>query len=229
MRNLYTTKTVNKFTEALFEAQQEIRDGKDIHVSISDGNRKMGRVASVSLLPYVTCPARALSSCAGDCYAARDCIMYSNVLKAWARNTALMALAPVRYWKEVTKAMASVRWFRFHVGGDIPNFEYFCNMVDACIANEHCEVLCFTKRYEAVNKYIEKYGDLPKNLHIMFSGWQGLKPINPNNLPETNVLFPDMDLPDDWLMCGGNCSDCGCRGVGCWQAQKGQTIAFKEH
>lgn len=217
-----------KFIEALRIAIDAL-SSEDRHVAISKGNRKMGPVASVSLMPWLTCPKRAMETCAGDCYAARDANMYPSTLASYANNTALALHAPVRYWKEVTEAMKMVRFFRFHVSGDIPNYEYFCNMVDACIVNEHTEVLCFTKNYEVVNKYIDNYGDLPKNLHMMFSGWKGLEPINPHHLPETNVIFPDMELPDNWLMCGGNCSKCGCAGVGCWQAKAGQTIAFKEH
>lgn len=228
-RNLYNESVITKFVDAVAIAVERFCAGEDMHVSISRGNRKMGAVASVSLVPYVTCPARALKTCAGDCYAARDCNMYKETLEAYARNTVLMRHAPHRYWKEVREAVATVRFFRFHVGGDIPRYDYFVNMVDTAIMYPHTEILCFTKRYEVVNKYIDTFGPLPKNLHIMFSGWAGLKPINPHNLPETNVLFPDEVLPDNWLMCGGNCSNCGCLGVGCWQAKAGDVIAFKEH
>lgn len=229
MANYYNEKILAKFNTALAAAKKDVMNGNVNSVSISGKNQKMGAVASVSTLPFITCPARCKGTCGGDCYAAKLANLRPSVLRSYANNTALAMLRSGKYWQDVNRAMCGVRFFRFHVSGDIMNAEYFANMVDACIANPHCETLVFTKRYEIVNAYIKTFGDLPANLHILFSGWENLNPVNPYNLPETNVYSRGEEPRETWLLCGGNCFECGCRGVGCWQARKGDVIAFQKH
>ena len=89
--------------------------------------------------------------------------------------------------------------------------------------------LCFTKRYEIINEWIMRNKKLPQNLKLLFSGWTNLKPVNPYNLPETNVYNNDSEFDPEWIPCGGNCLDCAVNGTGCWNATNGQTIAFKIH
>lgn len=228
MKNYYNEKILAKFNEALKEAKKEVMENKNISVTISNGNSKMGAVASVSLLPFLTCPARCKETCGAECYAAKIANLYPTVLKSYAKNTALVLYRPLKFWTDVENAVKGVRFFRFHVSGDIINKEYFANIVDIATGNPHCEILLFTKRFEIVNAYIKAFGDLPENLHILFSGWDNLKPVNPFKLPETNV-FGKEGPAENWKVCGGNCFECGCRGVGCWQAKKGDTIAFKKH
>ena len=229
MANYNSKEIRQKFMEALKEAMEEVKSGKVTSVSISKGNVKMGSVPSVSTLPLLTCPAICNGTCAESCYASKIANLRSSVLKSYARNTALLMLKPEFYWMDVKRAMMATRFFRFHVSGDILNKEYFENMVNACEANTHCQVLVFTKRFEIVNAWIKENGDLPENLHILFSGWETMKPINPNKLPETNVYNKNETPDEKWLLCGGNCFECGCRGVGCWQARKGDVIAFRKH
>lgn len=224
-------KAYGKITAAVRTAVDALAAGDPaaLRVSVSQGNTKMGAVASVSLLPFVTCPARCAGTCGKDCYAAKLCNLRPSVLASYARNTAIALRKPDIYWQQVRAAMAASRWFRFHVSGDIPSATYFAEMVRACRENPHCETLVFTKRYEIVNAWMDRHGDLPDNLHILFSGWTNLRPVNPHNLPETTVYGRKETPADDWKLCGGNCMECGCRGVGCWQAQAGDTIAFRLH
>ena len=227
VRNYYTAAVLTKFAAALEDAKKEVREGTVTTVSISRGNVKMGAVASVSLLPFLTCPGRCKGTCAGICYAAKIANLRASVLKSYARNTALYMLRPDLFWQGVRYAIAGARFFRFHVSGDIPTAEYFAEMVQAAADFPHCQMLAFTKRYEIVNAWIDENGELPANLHILFSGWEDMEVNNPHNLPETNVY--DTEPDEAWLLCGGNCFECGCRGVGCWQARKGDIIAFKKH
>ena len=123
------------------------------------------------------------------------------------------------------------RFFRFHVSGDIPTYGYFCQMVKLAWENPHCEILAFTKQYAIVNNYITEHLPLPfpSNLHIIFSEWGNQKPTNPYNLPTAAVIFKGTELNENWKICGGNCAECACRGVGCWELKNGETIAFYEH
>lgn len=223
-----------KLLSALKEAREEITTAKAMGadlsklVSISSGNSKMGKVASVSLLPILSCPSRCDGTCGEKCYARKLALLRPSVLKAYARNTALALSAPLQFFQAVDDAMKSARFFRFHVSGDIPNMEYLALVAYLCNSNPHCEVLMFTKRYELVNEFINE-NTLPKNLHILMSGWTNLDPINPHNLPETTVYAKDADIRPEWTLCGGNCLDCAIHDGGCWAAKSGEVIAFKIH
>ena len=228
-KGYYTEKIINKFTEALKIAVEAVKAGDLRQVSISNGNTKMGTVASVSLLPFLSCPGRCANTCGSACYAAKLANLRPNVLQSYANNQALAMYNPDLFWAQVNVAVMAVRYFRFHVSGDILNADYFRRMMEVARNNSRTEILVFTKRYEVVNAWIDENGELPENVHILFSGWNNLQTINPHNLPETNVFTTEDEVQDNWKICGGNCFECGCRGVGCWQAQKGDVIAFKKH
>lgn len=224
MANYYTEKNITKFTNKLNAHRETIRNGQPVAVSISAANSKMGAVSSVSLLPYITCPFK----CA-ECYAAKLAALRPAVCNAYARNTALAVEDPSAYFAQVRAAAMGVRFFRWHVSGDIINAHYFREMVFIAETLPHTEFLAFTKRYEIVNGFIKDGGAIPGNLHIIFSEWDGIEMPNPYNLPTAAVVRPGCEPADDWKICGGNCFECACRGVGCWQLNKGETIAFKLH
>lgn len=232
VKSFYREEVLEKFRIALEEAKAGVMSGDPyyLRIHVSNGNVKMGDVPSVSTLPFLTCPGICKGTCGIKCYAAKIANLRPSVLKSYAANTALMMLRPDIYWTMLNAMIKAYRYFRFHVSGDITDMKYFDNMVKIARENGHCEILVFTKRYNVVNMWISENGYLPKNLHVLFSGWENLTPENPHNLPETNVIMPEMpEIPDGWKMCGGNCFNCACRGVGCWQAKKGETIAFKLH
>lgn len=222
--------SINKSMQALNEARENLKknDYRGI-AKISNGNAKMGSIPSVSTLPLITCPAVCKSSCGADCYAARDINRKPNVLNSYAYNTALALDNMDLYFSSISIACAMFRFFRWHVSGDIINKKYFCGMVTVANNNPHCEFLAFTKRYNVVNDWIAENGELPKNLHIIFSGWFNLEPVNPYNLPVTNVFDNENPPAENWLVCGGNCTECICRGVGCWQLKKGDVLGIKKH
>lgn len=200
---------------------------KKLIVSISKGNSKMGAIPSVSLPPVITCPKGA--PCAKKCYAAKICRIYPSVKKAYQNNLDILNDNWGDYWDQVRAAAKMTRFFRFHVSGDIPNAGYFKEMVITARKCAGTQFLAFTKQYEIVNNYINICGDLPENLHIIFSEW-GKAPIpNPHNLPTAAVIFKGTTPAENWKICGGNCTSCACQGVGCWELKKGETIAFYEH
>lgn len=219
-------------------------------VKISKGNSKLGAIPSVSLPSIKTCRQCA---CREKCYAQKLERLRPAVRNAYQHNLEVLINEPDTYWREVEASVMMSRFFRFHVSGDIPSAEYFAKMVEVAKRNPHCEILCFTKRYEIVNKYIEdfevlehsklvfpdcmfgKTADkdpaLPKNLHIIFSGWVGLEMANPFSLPEAHVRYRDGSTTarDDAVECGGNCTECALTEGGCWNLQKGQQVVFNEH
>ena len=190
----------------------------------------MGAIPSVSLPPIITCPKNA--PCAKKCYAQKLCRLYPTVRTAYNNNLEILKADPNEYWTQVEQAVKMSRYFRFHVSGDIPSADYFKRMIELADQNPHCEMLAFTKQYDIVNHCMSKHliiPILPPNLHIIFSEWGNAPIPNPHNLPTAAVIFKGTEPLDNWKICGGNCAECACRGVGCWELKKGETIAFYEH
>ena len=197
-------------------------------VKISKGNSKLGAIPSVSLPSIKTCRNCA---CQEKCYAQKLERLRPAVRNAYQHNLEVWIKDPETYWREVEASIMMSRFFRFHVSGDIPSFKYLVNMVDIARRQPHCEILCFTKKYNLVNEFIEQGGELPGNLHMIFSGWVGLEMANPFSLPEAHVRYRDGSTTarDDAIECSGNCTECALTEGGCWNLQKGQQVIFNEH
>ena len=196
-------------------------------ISISSGNTKMGAIRSFSLPPIQTCPKNC--PCAAKCYAAKICRLRPSVRNAYQRNFEALQNDPQSVFEQLDREMKMQRYFRFHVSGDFYNYEYFSSVVELVRQNPSCNVLAFTKQFEIVNEWMEKHGALPQNFKLIFSEWGNMEVNNPNDLPQSAVIFKGTEADHSWKICGGNCFECACRGVGCWVLQSGETIAFYEH
>ena len=200
------------------------------HVSISPGNIKMGSIPSVSLPPLITCNPEACKHCGKKCYAKRMIKWHTSVREAYERNLRILSTDPDKFWREVNAAVAVAGYFRFHVAGDIPSYNYLKDMVSVAKNNLHCQILCFTKRYDYVREYLEK-NTFPDNLHLILSCWRGLEMSNPFNLPEAHVFYRDgyTTASDGAKYCSGNCTECAVEGKNCWILKAGEQIIFREH
>lgn len=202
-------------------------------VSISKGNSKMGSIPSVSLPAVKTC--RHDCECVDKCYAFKLERFRKTVHNAYENNYDILKTQPNTYWREVEASIMTSRFFRFHVSGDIPDGEYFSRMIEIAERNPHCEVLCFTKRFDIVNHKLDEMvlagKFLPANMHVVFSGWRGLEIDNPYDLPEAHVLFRDgvTTARPDAHACEGNCTECAVTTSGCWTLGRGEQVVFKEH
>lgn len=197
-------------------------------LSISKGNSKMGSIQSISLPSVVTCRS---CDCQKKCYARKLERLRPSVAKAYQRNLDVLQSDPDTYWREVEASIMMSRFFRFHVSGDIPDLNYLEHMVDISDRNKHCQILCFTKKYEIVNGFIESGGEIPVNLHIIFSAWVGLNMVNPFSFPEAHVRYRDgsTTAKDSTVECGGNCTECATTDGGCWILKNGEQVIFDEH
>lgn len=214
---------------AYLDAVRRYRNGEDFDVTIGS-NEKTNGVMFVSLLPFLTCGKNCKGTCDRLCYAAKFCnCRCDNYMPSRAKNTALAIANPLKYFYQIEKAVKMLRFFRWHESGDIINRPYFKAMVQIALNNQHCEFLAFTKQFAIVNAWIRENGELPKNLHIVFSAWYNLEPDNPFNLPLSYPYNANYPAKEESFSCGGNCEACACKGVGCWQLKKGQSIAFEEH
>ena len=197
-------------------------------ICISDGNSKLGKIPSVSLPAVVTCRP---CECHSKCYARKLERLRPAVRNAYQRNLDTLNNDPVTFWREVEASIMMSRFFRFHVSGDIPDMDYFNHMVEIAERNEHCQILCFTKKFEIVNEYLADNWAIPDNLHIIFSAWDNLPVDNPYNLPVAYVRFRGgrTDAPADAAICPGNCSECAITDGGCWTLKQGESVVFDEH
>ena len=198
-------------------------------VKISKGNSKMGSIPSVSLPAGITC--RSDCGCNVKCYAKRLERLRPAVREAYKYNYNLLNQDSNTYWREIEASIMMSRFFRFHVSGDIPDNIYFAHMIEIAGRNQHCEILCFTKKYDIVNQYLSFGGSIPTNLHIVFSGWKGLDMDNPYNLPEAHGRYKDGSTTagDIAIECKGNCTECAITDEGCWTLKNGEQVIFNEH
>lgn len=205
-----------------------------LELCISKGNSKIGKVMNVSLVPIDTCGGciSGRCKCWEICYDIRSCVQYDNVMKARVRNTIIAMNDRDRFFDDIDKAMArrkKNKMLRWHVGGEIPDFDYFCRMVD--IAKKHPDFYCwtYTKCYWIVNQYCDQFGRdaIPANFTIMFSEWRGYDMHNPYGFPEFRVVFKDDPLPHPaGFYCPGNCDICKALHKGCIAAM---TTYANEH
>lgn len=198
-----------------------------LKVSISNGNSKMGAIPSVSLPPVVTC--HNCATCAKKCYAAKLARIYKTVREAWNRNYNILISDRNNYFAQVKAASLTTRFFRWHVSGDIIDIDYLSRMCKIARECKNTNFLAFTKNYQDVNAYFLNHRK-PSNFKIIFSlPFDGAIIDNPHNLPCAKVILKGNKPAENDKVCGGNCTECACRGVGCWELKKGETIAFYEH
>ncbi len=224
--NGFTTETINKFAREakarISEYSEMVKTGQSVSLSISKGNRKIGHVMNVSIMPIFTCPN--CSECKKFCYDIRDIYTRGyngNVMHARARNTAVWICAPETFFSEIRKALSHRRknkFFRWHVGGEIPNYDYFCEMVN--IAKDFPDFIfwTYTKNYAVVNQYVKEHGNnrdaIPGNLSIMFSVWNGMPCVNSYGFGTFQCVMPGFPAIGEWK-CPGNCETCIKAGRGC--------------
>ena len=187
----------------------------------------MGAIPSVSLPACITCNPEV--PCFKKCYAVRLANRYKQTKSAYQRNLNILNTDPYIYWLQIQSAAAMNRFFRFHVSGDIPNYEYFIDMCKTAKKLPNTKFLAFTKQYTYINQYLESGETIPENLQIIFSNWDNFKCYNPYNLPTCEIIFKGQEPSENWKICGGNCTECACRGIGCWELKQGETIAIYEH
>lgn len=205
----------------------------EMQVSISQKNEKMGKIPSVSLPPVVACPHYELcmKNEKSACYAVR---MYRNKQRksigaSWDRNYSILLNDRKSYFLQIKAGASLSRFFRWHVSGDIIDTDYLDNMVKIARELKGTTFLAFTKSYEIVNDYLNNHRK-PSNLKLILSlPFDGSEIDNRHNLPTAAVILKGSEPADNYKICGGHCETCACKGVGCWELKKGETIAFYEH
>ena len=198
-------------------------------LSFSEGNTKTDKlVPSISLRPILDCSN--CKHCANSCYDIRNDIRYQVHYNSRAKNYVVWKKNPNIYFDLISAYCKNKQAFRWHIGGDIQNYNYLNGVVKVTKENRHCRFLIFTKMFALCNVYFEKHRK-PSNLQIIYSAWIGQDMPNPHNFPTSHLLYADgtTSASDGARLCTGNCSECLTTNKGCWSLKKGQQVVFMAH
>ena len=197
-----------------------------LHISFVS---KLGKaIPTINLPAGVTC--RPDAPCLDKCYARKGNFRFRTVKKVLAENLRYWQEDPAGFESDIRTYARMYRYIRWHSSGDIPDMEYLKMMCRVAAYNPHTEFLCFTKKFEMINKYLDN-NILPTNLHIVLSAWGNFIPENNHSLPLAMVKFrnEESDIPDTAIACPGFCETCCREGGSCWELTSGQAVYFDEH
>lgn len=219
---MYSKTTIKEVVVKACALRKELEKQEGLKVSISKGNQKIGRVMNVSTMPIMACGN--CKECKGYCYDIKACVQYKNVLYARIKNIVMATKDRDTYFNQIDSAIARRRtnkFFRWHVAGDILDSDYFDRMVKIAQAHKDFVFWTYTKMYWIVNGWIKEHGQLPANLHVMFSEWDGVQLVNTYNMPIFSCKLKagnknhSPEFFDSLYKCPGNCDICKEHGRGC--------------
>lgn len=202
------------------------------NVHISKNISKLGAaIPSVNLPPAITCRPDAPCAASHQCYAMKGCFSFRHNKELLRGNLDLWKANPERFEMGVLCSAYLYKFFRWHSSGDIPDTSYLEMMVRVAQRCPDTKFLCFTKKYELVDAYLDEHGVFPENLNVVFSAWGELIPANPHNLPVAYVKFKHQrsDIPPGAFPCSGYCGECCATEHSCWDLGHGQSVVFDEH
>lgn len=205
----------------------------------SISNSKLGpSIPSVNQPAGITCASGV--PCRKDCYASEHHGNYrfASVQTSLRKNLEAYLNSPTDFFNLIIAKLHMIpyKYFRWHSSGDIVNREYFEGMVR--VANEcpDTKFLCFTKKYDLINTYLDEGLEIPENLTVIFSHWGNYPVNNKYNLPTSHVRFKKItnecdnsDIPEDAFECKTFCGDCVATGYNCWLMGKGESVVFNKH
>lgn len=200
---------------------------------ISKGNHKIGNMMNVSLTPVKSCSRAAAKLCGKNCYAKQCYRQYPYTRKAWDHNLGHARRNLPSFFNAISEALQkeqkthALNFFRWHVGGDILNLEYFHGMVRVAMMYSDCRFLAFTKRYDIINTWVANGEQIPDNLTVIFSAWPGLAMDNPHKFPVAWMQDgTETRVTGEEIQCPGNCEGCGM----CWDIRRtGKDVLFHRH
>ena len=164
---------------------------------ISKGNSKIGKgIYSFSTLPGNnqhmlqvggelltdipgTCTHNC-ETCFNACYATKSARLHHNVvIKAWGENTLLLRSGKLKeeinkYISEKNKKKVRLELLRIHVSGELERWQDLEMWNDVAKAHPEVQFGIYTKNYDAVDKFMQKYGDTEPNFVINISQWHGV-------------------------------------------------------
>jgi len=202
----------------------------EYRVKVGNNNSKLGnQIPNINLPAGCTC--REDAPCRKLCYAQRGRFRYEVVQKRAFENLKAWETDPKQFEEDVKEQTNLSKFVRWHSSGDIPDMAYLEMMCRVAMELEGTNYLCFTKKYELVNQFLNSGNTIPDNLTIVFSAWGNWKPENPYNLPVAYVKLKgiEVDIPVDAKECPSYCGKCAATNNSCWKLKHGESVCFKQH
>ena len=201
-----------------------------IYPRVSTSVSKLGAaIATVNLPAVITC--REDAPCYKQCYARRGNFAFKGVKGGIQKNLDAYLENPKGFFNVIDAELNMIpyKYFRWHSSGDIVNEQYLDLMCKLARKHKGTNFLCFTKKYELVNTYLDTHRK-PSNLSLVLSNWDEWKCDNPHNLPTSYVKFnEETEIPKKAFECKKYCGDCVNTESNCWNLKKGQSVYFKKH
>lgn len=201
-------------------------------VCANNNNRKLGK-ACISV-PFPVCVCDPNAPCYEKCYAKHGCQGFANVQGAYYRNLRLYNNDADDFFEQLYYKIkfSGLPMVRFFDSGDYPDVEFLNRSVALAKKFPNVKFMAFTKKYNMINEYLNKGGEIPDNYNIIFSAWDKLWEVpNLHNLPIAYVRFKDTrmtpEMPSNTFQCPGRDSTCSACGV-CWN-KKVKSVCFNEH
>lgn len=217
-KHCWSDAKVKRYKDSLITDIKQFKLNYDInklHVYISEPNAK-GAPHSVSLLPIIDC--LCCKSCGHSCYDMRHDMIYKSARLRRINNHIIARQNPKKYFREISGRCQSLDKFRWHIGGDILSYDYWCGMVHVANENPHCKFHVFTKCHNFINRYLDEGHTIPENINLRLSQWSALPINNPHNLNTARVVLENEFIETDahTAVCNGNCSACAIHSNGCF-------------
>lgn len=191
---------------------------------ISRGNRKLGKVPSISLPPVITCAPGI--PCARDCYALRMYRFRETIRKSWKANLAYLRADRDSFFADLARYFerARPRFFRYHVSGDFIDSDHLKRALKLARRFPEIKALAFSKRFEI----FPNPRAIPRNFALIASQWNGFRD-SPRGFRQAFMRDPDNPdprIPARALECPGSCEACAL----CWNLRKLRAdVVFEKH
>lgn len=210
-------------------------------MKIYKGNTKLGNLFySTSFNAGIGCPTDCECFKSRKCYGMKGNFKYNSVQESYAKNFIDYTQNKEKYFYDLHEQIEekSPFGFRWFCAGDIPDEDYFDMEMRTALKYRQITFLSFTKKYDIVNRWIEKNGldyyDYISNNKTLLSLWENedgtfYKCDNPYNLPVARFIPRGREARGVDFLCYGNCSKCLWYGVGCPRIQRGQAMGLLEH
>ena len=194
-------------------------------------NTKLGgHIAQVNMPQGITCAENVPCNKPGICYCTSGNMRFKNVRDSHIKKYELYKANPEGFFEQISNELTLVpyKYFRWHSSGDIVDEQYLDLMCKLARKHRTTHFLCFTKKYELVNEYLDHHRK-PNNLVLCLSNWGNWKVDNPHHLPESFVNFKKtkVEIPEFAYECPGSCADCP--GTHCFHMRKHDSVVFHYH
>ena len=193
-----SAKAATSQTTAAIQVAHPLSYSPDMKISMPNGNKKVGKgVYTFSTLPGEhllstpnkgtltnipgTCSGCCTNCESGGCYAIRDAKLYSNsVIPAWGKNTLIMRNSLTDLKAQLKAEILSHKTtgpnaevaIRIHASGEFETLAQLETMCELAKELPTHKFYTYTKRFQMVEEYLEKYGSFPENFAVNLSQWR---------------------------------------------------------